>query len=171
MKYADKNKLLNTVHYNEVISEFHPNHFYSVKDMNINYTKSNILPKLKNISRDFENIYSTEVTPMFSFSLIEFADLFSNSQYIKCYELIELNLKNLLSYYDKSNIDIKQKLEKLYKSNKINYLTLSYSIKIYEMLQNNLPYFLVRTNKRLYYTETELAYNKYDKKLNVEECK
>lgn len=169
MKY-DKQKLLNTVHYNDIIAEFHPSHFYSVKDLNINYTKSNLIPQNKNISRDFEKIYSTDITPMFNFSLSEYAELYVNSEYGKCYQLIELNLKNVISYFDNSNKELKTKLQTLYTNKKLNYTTLSYCLKIYEKLEIKRPYFMIKTNNRLFYTDTELAYKKYDYHIPVEEC-
>jgi hypothetical protein len=166
----DKNNLLRKSHYNELLSHFYPNQFYTLKDLDLTLTKDNKIKPTSNLSRSTEGIFSTETTPMFTFSLDKLSELYKSDKLESCHSIIKTSLENVLNYFLIEKLPVKEKIEKAYFSGKLKYSTMGFCLKIVDLLEEQIKRYRVKRNLDMTFPSTEVFYRRTEKQ-NIEESK
>jgi hypothetical protein len=159
----DKEFLIHKAHYNKLLTNYYPSQFYSLTEPDLTLTKENKLKPTANLSRDIEGVISTDKSPMFTFSIDTFAELFEKGLYDSCYELIRICLDNVLTYYSTACIPTKEKIENLYLRNKLKYATMGCCLRVLDLLDNRVGRYKVKQNMDTIFTSTEVFYKRTER--------
>jgi hypothetical protein len=166
----DKEFLVKKSHYNKLLTNFNPRIFNSLKTYDLNITNENKIKPTANLSREFENIISTDKTPMFTFSLEKLTELYKNENYDTCFELLRVSLENVLNYFSKAKIPAKEKIEFIYSKGLINYGTMNYCLKVMEILNDRIIQYRIKKDMDIVSPYCEIYYRRAER-IEIEDRK